>query len=71
MGTGGNNVPILLVSEKAYPVTATYAGACPRDYLEKNQRELVIAENEDIFLWRKLTVKECERLQTLPDDYTE
>ena len=24
----------------------------------------------DDLRWRKLTVKECERLQTLPDDYT-
>lgn len=29
-------------TRKAYPVTATYAWACPRDYLEKHQRELVI-----------------------------
>ncbi len=27
--------------------------------------------NTDELHWRKLSVKECERLQTLPDDYTE
>lgn len=32
----------LQLREKAYPVTATYAWACPRDFLEKNQRQLVI-----------------------------
>jgi len=31
----------------------------------------VLAISENSYLWRKLTVKECERLQTLPDDYTE
>lgn len=62
---------VLLVSKKAYPVTATYAGACPRDFIDKSHRELVIADNGVVYLWRKLTVKECERLQTLADGYTE
>ena len=126
-------------TRKAYPVTATYAWACPRDYLEKHQRELVIwqfrrwdhlrihADQENSptltsnmgtgwnnvpvilwlahrnrwegkapecnmqekansmttvqsdsevlaytwdYYWRKLTPTECERLQTLPDGYT-
>ena len=30
-----------------------------------------VAVNLDELKWRKLTVRECERLQTLPDDYTE
>lgn len=144
----------IIVSEKAYPVTATYAWACPRDFLEKHQRELVIGvfqvprgknewwlayeweksptmtwsfednskivvripeatqqgfvepEDWDVvdlwypssttkrwrlmksdgkcntlcasmkfhlishYFWRKLTPIECERLQTLPDNYT-
>lgn len=69
MWTGGNNVPVI-VSQKSYPVTATYAWACPRDFLEKHQRELVISETESQYYWRKLTPLECERLQTLPDWYT-
>lgn len=69
MWTGGNNVPVI-ISEKSYPVTATYAWACPRDFLEKHQRELVIWELESRYYWRKLTPLECERLQTLPDGYT-
>ena len=39
MGTGGNNVPIII--------------------------------GMDVYYWRKLTCIECERLQTLPDNYTE
>lgn len=35
---------IVICKEKAYPVTATYAWACPRDFLEKHQRELVIGQ---------------------------
>jgi site-specific DNA-cytosine methylase len=37
MGTGGNNVPVIITPE---------------------------------YYWRKLTPIECERLQTLPDNYT-
>lgn len=40
MGTGGNNVPIIL------------------------------QDMEEEYYWRKLTPIECERLQTLPDNYT-
>lgn len=36
MGTGGNNVPILIDGQ---------------------------------YVWRKLTVRECARLQTIPEDY--
>jgi len=30
--------------EKAYPITATYTGACPRDYLTRSQRQLIIGQ---------------------------
>ena len=32
--------------DKAYPITATYSGACPRDYFEKSQRQLVFTDRE-------------------------
>ena len=32
------------------------------------QKDNVVVENETY--WRKLTCKECERLQTVPDNYT-
>lgn len=45
MGTGGNNVPILLEDVNKVPVVESRI--------------------------RRLTPKECERLQGLPDDYTD
>jgi len=128
--------------DKAYTMTATYSGACPRDYFEKSSRQLAFTDREkshcidanyfkggnlksyfekhrrqlvfnrclqvgeaDIkgrdslkrvyspegkgpalttcggghrepkvyvppLQWRKLTVRECEALQTVPRDYT-
>ena len=128
---------------KAYPITATYSGACPRDYFEKSQRQLAFTDRDKshcidanyfkggnlksyfekhrrqlvfnrciqvgeadfkgmdsikrvyskegkaptvttcggghrepkVFVpplqWRKLTPLEVERLQTVPDDYTQ
>ncbi len=32
--------------DKAYPITATYSGACPRDYFEKSQRQLVFTDRD-------------------------
>lgn len=32
----------LLLREKAYSLTATYSWACPRDYIEKSSRQLVL-----------------------------
>lgn len=34
----------LKLKEKAYAITATYTGACPRDYLERSQRQLVVGQ---------------------------
>ena len=87
--------------DKAYTMTATYSGACPRDYYEKSSRQLAFTDREKshcldanyfkggnlksyfkkhrrqlVFMnpsmlqWRKLTPIECERLQTVPDNYT-
>ena len=87
--------------DKAYTMTATYSGACPRDYFEKSSRQLAFTDREKshcldanyfkggnlksyfkkhrrqlVFMnpsmlqWRKLTPIECERLQTVPDNYT-
>ena len=53
---------------KAYVLTASYAGACEKNSVEKKQRTMV-KFNETAHI-RKLTPIECERLQSLPDDYT-
>ena len=65
--------------EKSYCIDANYyKGANAKSYLEKRRRQVVILEpitdiemqmNEGKF--RKLSPIECERLQTLPDNYTE
>jgi site-specific DNA-cytosine methylase len=70
MGTGGNNVPIL-IREKAYTIDANYSKIGPMNHFRSMRTAIFTEDSENIYLWRKLTVKECERLQTLPDDYTE
>lgn len=65
--------------EKSYCIDANYyKGSNAKSYLEKRRRQVVILEpitdiekqmNEGKF--RKLTPVECERLFTLPDNYTE
>lgn len=37
-----NDKTKLLLREKAYSLTATYPGACPRDYIKKSSRQLVV-----------------------------
>ncbi len=53
--------------DKAYPITATYANAIPRDYLIKKQRQLIYVNQYNL---RKLTPTECEELQGYPKGYT-
>jgi len=69
---------------KAYVLTASYSGACEKHSVEKKQRTMV-KFNETaqtgknaicnsmvkVGHIRKLTPIECERLQSLPDNYTE
>ncbi len=61
---------------KAYCIDANYAkGGNLKNYFEKSRRQLVFCGRKhdgyiDIEAFRKLTPVECERLQTLPDNYT-
>jgi len=53
---------------KAYVLTATYSGAMASNSIDKKQRTMVgRIINRKL---RKLTPIECERLQSLPDNYT-
>jgi len=52
---------------KAYVLTAAYPGAVEKHSVEKKQRTMVKVGH----IIRKLTPVECERLQSLPDNYTE
>jgi DNA (cytosine-5)-methyltransferase 3A len=55
--------------KKAYTLTTKYTAAQEKNSVERKQRTMVkIKDNQYI---RKLTPVECERLQSLPDNYTE
>jgi len=61
--------------DKAHCIDANYfKGGNLKSYFEKHRRQLVFSEDaytkEMRPLWRKLTPLECERLQTVPDGYT-
>lgn len=66
-------------SNKAYSLTASYGGAVAWNSCERKQRTMapVCESNEESpnvyngVLYRKLTPIECERLQTLPDNWTD
>ena len=58
---------------KAFALTATYNGAVAWNSIERKQRSMVPVLKDDAqkINWRKLKPTECERLQTVPDNYTE
>ena len=64
---------------KSYSLTASYGGAVAWNSCQKKQRTMIpVAESTDEnpnqyngILYRKLTPLECERLQTLPDNWTD
>lgn len=63
---------------KAYSLTAHYGGAAAWNSIERKQRTMIpVAESSEEhpniyngILYRKLTPVECERLQTVPDNWT-
>ena len=70
---GGYRQPKILVDRsKSYCIDACYyKGGNLKQYFEKSRRQLVfpVDSNGNIRV-RKLTPVECERLQTIPDNYT-
>jgi site-specific DNA-cytosine methylase len=58
--------------DKAYCIDANYyKGGNLKSYFEKRRRQLVFDDLEDLDSYRKLTPIECERLQNVPDNYTQ
>ena len=56
--------------EKSHCLDANYfKGGNLKSYFKKHRRQLVFM-NPSMLQWRKLTPIECERLQTVPDNYT-
>lgn len=82
---GGHREPKVLINEsatkqdKSYTLTASYGGAVAWNSCERKQRTMVpICESDSVepnvyngVLYRKLTPVECERLQTVPDNWTD
>jgi DNA (cytosine-5)-methyltransferase 1 len=65
-GTGGNNVPMTLAqrqSNSEYVIDDVASTISQRDY--KSATDLIVEP-----IVRRLTPKECERLQGFPDDWT-
>jgi len=57
--------------DKSYCLDANYwKGGNLKQYFEKSRRQLVFEDLGCLDNYRKLTPVECERLQTLPDNYT-
>ena len=55
--------------DKAHCIDANYwKGGNLKSYFEKNRRQLVFGQSVDDY--RKLSPIECERLQTVPENYT-
>ena len=65
--------PYILDKDKSLCMDACYyKGGNLKQYFEKHRRQLVFKVNEENKVRvRRLTPLECERLQTLPDNYTQ
>lgn len=70
--TGGHRQPKVIVDrDKSLCIDANYyKGGNLDTYLRRCRRQVVFVENNNIIRVRKLTPVECERLQTIPDNYT-
>lgn len=56
--------------DKAYCIDACYGkGGNLTQYFDKSRRQLVFTTKDSFDDYRKLTIKECCRLQGVPDDY--
>lgn len=71
--SGTTIIPVFFVdTDKSYCIDANYwKGSNERQYFEKSRRQIIFQEIGKEVFWRKLTPTECERLQTVPDGYTD
>ena len=77
MGKGGGHVPMVrgdsVVVEKSHPLKANYYKSSRANFendRSKGGKFSATGVQQEDFTWRKLTPLECERLQTVPDNYT-
>ena len=64
----GAKTGLYAVEDKSYCVPSTYYKENVKSLIQRKKKGLMVNENTTI---RKLTPIECERLQSLPDNYTE
>jgi len=67
-GGRGAKTGLYAVEDKSYCVPSTYYKENVKSLIQRKKKGLMVNENTTI---RKLTPIECERLQSLPDNYTE
>ena len=67
-GGRGAKTGLYAVEDKSYCVPSTYYKENVKSLIQRKKKGLMVNENTTI---RKLTPIECERLQGLPDNYTE
>lgn len=62
----------IVLKEKSQTLLSTMYKENPKSMIKRNKKGLIVGEVEDnLVWWRKLTPIECERLQTVPDNYTQ
>jgi DNA-cytosine methyltransferase len=71
---GGHREPKILtgnfcVKEKSQTILATIYKENPKSMIKRKKMGLLVGNDTNYLKWRKLTVLECKRLQTVPDDY--
>ena len=68
----GKRQLVFVDRDKSRAIIASIGRTTLREYFKKNQGQMVFKLfEENQIQWRKCTPLECERLQTLPDNYTE
>lgn len=78
MGTGGNNVPVVIEPYCLNPIVdGKQPSLADRIYHDEAKATAVttcfvtnVVSEESKYYWRKLTVRECARLQTFPDTFS-
>ena len=69
-GTAGSSNLLIETPEKSQTIKSQYYKSSRANFERQGTFHATGIQNEDL-TWRKLTCRECERLQTVPDGYTE
>lgn len=58
--------PVML-TERSQGQSSVIGRTTEREYFKKNQGQMLLQDDGVRLKWRKLTVRECARLQTVPE----